>query len=278
MAAVYREASVREAARLPADALPRFMQETRGQLVRWLIHLRREPFNLLFALVQPVILLVFFGGALQRFGAPISPGGNYRAFILPGILALTVFGNSMAGGIPVLFDKESGFLARLITAPVTRSSILVSRFLAINLLSILQCLIMLGLAALFFGVRVASGAAGIAALLGIGLLLGFGVTIISLILAFSLTGHGDFFALLGIITLPLSFLSSAFVPLDVMPGWMHSLAVLNPMTYAIDSMRALVLGGSDLWSGGLLLRCCTALTAFDAAMLILGTSLLRRRL
>ena len=250
-----------------------FVQETQAQLKRWIIHLRREPFSVAFNLVNPVILLIFMGGAFQGL-ARDSVGGDYRSYLLPGILALTAFGNSMAGGIPLLFDKENGFLLRLLTAPVSRASILVSRFLAVNLNTIVQCLIILTLG-LLFGARVATGLGGVMALLAIALLLGFGVTVISLVLAFVLENHGDFFAVLGITTLPLTFLSSAFVPLDTMPLWMRLLAQANPMTYAIDAMRSLILSG---WDVPRLLVMAIVLLAFDGAMLWLGARVLSRHL
>lgn len=250
-----------------------FVQETRAQLVRWLIHLRREPYNLAFNLVNPLILFIFMGGAFQNL-ARASTGEDYRSYLLPGILALTVFGNSLAGGIPLLFDKENGFLLRLMSAPVSRLSILVSRFLAVNINTTIQCLIVLVLG-LFFGIRVATGTGGVFVLLLIGLGLGFGVTVLSLILAFVLENHGDFFAILGISALPVTFLSSAFVPLESLPAWMSGLAWVNPMTYTIDGMRSLILHG---WEAGLLVRICLVLVVFDAAMLWLGSKILRRHL
>jgi ABC-2 type transport system permease protein len=250
-----------------------FLQETKAQLLRWMIHLRREPFSVAFNLVNPVILLIFMGGAFQRL-ARGSIGEDYRSYLLPGILALTAFGNSMAGGIPLLFDKENGFLSRLMSAPISRASILVSRFLAVNLNTLVQCLIVLVLGALF-GARIATGLGGILTLLAISLLLGFGVTVISLILAFILKNHGDFFAILGVTALPLSFLSSAFVPLDSLPFWMRLLAQANPMTYAIDGMRSLILTG---WDPAMLLRMTLVLLVFDAAMFWLGSRVLSRQL
>ena len=250
-----------------------FAQETKAQLLRWMIHLKREPFNLAFNLVNPVILLIFMGGAFQRLAGDVG-GGDYRAYLLAGVLGLTVFGNSVAGGIPLLFDKENGFLLRLMSAPISRASILVSRFLAINIVTTIQCLTIL-LLGLLFGVRIATGLGGVVTLLLIGLLLGFGMTVISLILAFVLENHGDFFAILGVTALPLTFLSSAFVPLDSLPAWMGVLAWVNPMTYAIDGMRALIQVG---WDGRFLVRMATVLLAFDVVMFWLGGRILRRHL
>ncbi|MBI4525741.1 MAG: ABC transporter permease [Deltaproteobacteria bacterium] len=257
-----------------------FIQETKAQVVRWLIHLRREPFNMAFNLLNPVILLIFMGGAFQAYGRNLMLG-DYRAYLLPGILTLTVFGNSMGGGIPLLFDKENGLLSRLLTAPVSRASILVGRFLAVNINTTLQCLIMLGLG-LVFGVRVATGIGGILGLLIVALLLGFGVTVISMVLAFVVHNHGDFFAIMGITALPFTFLSSAFVPLDALPGWMQLVARVNPMTYAIDGMRSLVLldpsTRSAVWDWHLLGRMVVVLLVFDALVLWLGARALRRHL
>ena len=249
-----------------------------AQLKRWLIHLKREPFSLAFNLLNPIILLIFMGSAFQGL-AKNSPaqdalGGDYRSYLLPGILALTTFGNSMGGGIPLLFDRENGFLLRLMSAPISRSSILVSRFLAVNVSTMLQCLLILVLGFLF-GVRIAAGVGGIAALLAIALLLGFGVTVISLILAFVFENHGNFFAVMGITSLPLTFLSSAFVPLDAMPAWMRLAARVNPMTYAIDAMRSLILTG---WDAHGLVWMALVLLAFDGAMFWLGARVLGRQL
>lgn len=250
-----------------------FLQETKAQLVRWLIHTRREPFSMAFNLLNPIILLIFMGGAFQSLAKDFT-GGDYRSYLLPGVLALTAFGNSMAGGIPLLFDKENGFLLRLMSAPVSRASILVSRFLAVNINTMLQCAIILILG-LLFGIQIAAGWSGAVALLLISLLLGFGVTVISLILAFVLENHGDFFAILGITALPLTFLSSAFVPVESLPAWMAFLAQVNPMTYAVDGMRTLALSG---WNGSVLARMAIVLVVFDVAMFWIGSRVLRRHL
>lgn len=250
-----------------------FVQETKGQTVRWLLHLKREPFSLAFNLLNPIILLIFMGGAFQSL-ARGTTGGDYRSYLLPGLLALTAFGNSMAGGIPLLFDRENGVLLRLMSAPISRASIIIGRFLAVNVGTALQCLLIL-LLGLLFGVRVAAGAGGVLVLLLIALLLGFGVTVLSLILAFVLNNHGDFFAILGITALPLTFLSSAFVPLDALPSWMRLVASINPMTYAIEGMRSLTLVG---WDGRLLLQMVLVLLVFDGLTFWLGKRALSRHL
>ena len=249
-----------------------WMLETWAQLRRWLLRLSREPFSLAFSLAQPIIFLIFLGSAFDRM-AGRSMGASYRSFLLPGIIALTVFGNSLAGGIPLLFDKETGLFSRLLTTPVSRTSILMSRFLAVNVSTGLQCLVMIVLAGLL-GVKIATGILGVGMILVLGLFLGMGITVVSLMLAFTLRGHGDFFAVLGILTLPLTFLSSAFVPRDALPAWMAAPAALNPLTHAVEAIRSLVLSG---WDWGLLGRMVLFLMIFDLLMLALGVSMLRKK-
>jgi ABC-2 type transport system permease protein len=77
----------------------------------------------------------------------------------------------------------------------------------------------------------------------IGMLFGVGLTAISMAMAFSVKSHGDFFSVLGFLSLPMIFLSSALVPLAAMPAWMGVLARFNPMTWAIDAVRPLILSG-----------------------------------
>ena len=112
-----------------------------------------------------------------------------------------------------------------------------------------------------------------AACLAIGGLFGAGVTALSVGLAFSLKNHSQFFPITGFASLPLTFASSALVPLALMPGWMQAVARLNPMTYAIDALRTLVLTG---WQLAPLARITGVLLAFDAVCLAAATLALRR--
>jgi ABC-2 type transport system permease protein len=155
---------------------------------------------------------------------------------------MTVLNNGLAGGVDLLFDKENGFLERLMSTPIHRSSVILSRFIFVMTITCLQVLVILGVAALF-GVSPATGWLGISVILLISILFGVGLTAISMAMAFSVKSHGDFFSVLGFLSLPMIFLSSALVPLVAMPGWMQALALFNPMTWAIDAVRPLILSG-----------------------------------
>ena len=108
---------------------------------------------------------------------------------------MTVFNSAMAGGIEVLFDRESGFHDRLLAAPMHRSAMLTGRYLYILLVSAAQGAVIL-LVAMAVGVRVATGLPGAVLAIALAVLLGVGVATLSLALAFVLKSHGTFFALL----------------------------------------------------------------------------------
>jgi len=221
-----------------------YFQEVRALTMRWVRRLSREKFSMLFTLVQPMLFwLIFFGNLFQRAAdAQVMQAPNYISFLAAGVVVMTVLNNGLAGGVDLLFDKENGFLERLMSTPINRTSVVLSRFLFVTTITCLQVLVILGVA-WFFGVEAATGLPGIAVILLISMLFGVGLTAISMALAFSVKSHGDFFSVLGFLSLPMIFLSSALVPLQAMPAWMSFLAKFNPMTWAIDAVRPLILSG-----------------------------------
>ncbi|HTK86955.1 MAG TPA: ABC transporter permease [Nitrospiraceae bacterium] len=221
-----------------------YWQEISALTMRWVKRLSREKFSMLFTLVQPMLFwLIFFGNLFQRAtDTQVVQAPNYISFLAAGVVVMTVLNNGLAGGVDLLFDKENGFLERLMSTPIHRSSVILSRFIFVMTITCLQVLVILCVAALF-GVRPATGWLGIAVILLISILFGVGLTAISMAMAFSVKSHGDFFSVMGFLSLPMIFLSSALVPLVAMPGWMQALALFNPMTWAIDAVRPLILSG-----------------------------------
>lgn len=254
------------------------MQEVWALTMRWVLRLSRERFSMLFTLVQPMIFwLIFFGSLFQRAAdVQVVQAPDYMSFLAAGVVVMTVLNNGLSGGVDLLFDKENGFLERLMSTPIRRSSVILSRFLFVTTITSLQVLVILGVAYLF-GVEPATGLGGVAVILLIGMLFGVGLTAISMAMAFSVKSHGDFFSVLGFLSLPMIFLSSALVPLSAMPAWMSVLAVLNPMTWTIDAVRPLILSGwaAALPKVGLVVL---ILLAFDAVCLYGGARAFRRAL
>jgi ABC-2 type transport system permease protein len=251
-----------------------YVQEVLALTRRWLIHIKRERLNLLFSIAQPVLWLIFFGGMFKRaIDRNVIDAPDYTTFMLPGIIVFTIVGNAVSGAMPLMWDKENGFLAKMMTAPISRSSIIVSRFVFMMGLSTVQAIaiVLVGLA---LGVEIEAGIGGVAVMLLVAGLLGMALTAAFLALAYTVPNHGDFFAITGFITLPLFFMSSAFAPLSAMPQWMQVVAHANPLTYAINAMRHLVINGwTDSLPGDL-----AVLVLFASVCLLLGTAAFKRKL
>jgi ABC-2 type transport system permease protein len=236
---------------------------------RWWTRLLREPAGLTAALVQPALWLVLFGNLFGK--GTVVRGYSYMAFMTAGVVVMTVLNGALAGGVEILFDRESGLLQRLMSMPIPSLSIVTSRALFILLLSAGQVAVIVG-TAVALGVRMATGLPGLLVVLVIAVLFGLGIAALSMAMAFALRGHSQFFAITSFVGLPLVFVSNALVPLDQMPPWLASLAAVNPMTYAIGAVRPLVLQGF-MW--GPTLSTVAFLAGFDAAMLAVAVGAMR---
>ncbi len=255
-----------------------YLQEVGALTRRWVKRLSREKFSMLFTLFQPMVFwLIFFGNLFQRTAnTEVVQSPSYIAFLAAGVVVMTVLNNGLAGGVDLLFDKENGFLERLMSTPISRTSVIMSRFVFVMTITSLQVLVILGVAYLF-GVRPVTGFGGIAVIILVGLLFGVGLTAISMALAFSVKSHGDFFSMLGFLSLPMIFLSTALVPMSAMPGWMAALARLNPMTWAIDAVRPLILTG---WAAAVqpLIIVVIVMIVFDTVCLWIASRAFRKTL
>lgn len=260
------------AVRRPSDARKEWVQEVASLSRRWYLQLVRDRLNLIFSLTQPAFWLIFFGGAMGRaVDTDVIGTTNYVGFMLAGIIAFTVVTNAMTGAMPLLWDKETGYLDKLLSMPMARSSLIVSRFLFQFGLGTAQVLLVF-VVATATSVDIAAGVGGALLILLVAGLLSMAFSAVFTALAFRVPTHGTFFAITGFVTLPLVFMSNAFVPIDAMPGWMAVFARLNPLSYAVDAIRILILDG---WAPGVA-GAMAVLAAFAAACLGLATFEFRR--
>ncbi len=227
------------------DATPNLfselVQETLALTRRLFIQLQRRPSTLIAGIIQPVMWLVLFGALFQN--APKGIFGNttnYGQFLSAGVIVFTAFTGALNAGLPVMFDREFGFLNRLLVAPLaSRFSIVLASAIFIISQSLLQVVIIVTAAA-FLGAGLPD-IAGLSAIALIVFLLTLGVTALSLGLAFALPGHIELIAVIFVTTLPLLFASTALAPLSFMPKWLQIVATLNPLSYAIEPIRYLYL-------------------------------------
>ena len=221
-------------------------QETWALTKRLFLQLARRPSTLIAGVLQPLIWLILFGALFAKAPEGLLPGGMaYGRFLGAGVIVFTAFSGALNAGLPVMFDREFGFLNRLLVAPLrSRSSIVLSSVIYITALSVAQSLaIMVTAAALGYGWP---GGYGLLLVVATLLMLVFAVTALSLGLAFALPGHIELIAVIFVTNLPLLFASTALAPLSFMPTWLGWLAALNPLTFAIEPIRAAYRGSLDL--------------------------------
>ena len=227
-------------------AVSELVQETTALTKRLFLQLARRPSTLVAGILQPLIWLILFGALFANAPDGMLPGGmSYGRFLGAGVIVFTAFSGALNAGLPVMFDREFGFLNRLLVAPLrSRSSIVLASVLYITVLSLLQSLaIMITAALLGYGWP---GGAGLLLVVATLLLLVFAVTALSLGMAFALPGHIELIAVIFVANLPLLFASTALAPLSFMPAWLGWLAALNPLTFAIEPIRAAYSGSLDL--------------------------------
>ncbi|MBE8996511.1 ABC transporter permease [Microcystis aeruginosa] len=268
------------------NVLGEFLQETLAMTKRLFIQLQRRPSTLIAGVIQPFMWLILFGALF--YNAPQGLFGNdlsYAKFLAPGVIVFTAFSGALNAGLPVMFDREFGFLNRLLVAPLTtRYSIVAASTIYIIVLSFIQTASIVAASA-FLGAGWPS-LAGLGAIALIVFLIVLGMTALSLSLTFALPGHIELIAVIFVTNLPLLFASTALAPLNFMADWLKVIASLNPLTYAIEPIRYIYFNQhwsfdsivlQTPWLDLNFLTVLALLLAFDLLILLAIQPLLRRR-
>ncbi|MCA2621729.1 MAG: ABC transporter permease [Microcystis aeruginosa Ma_QC_Ch_20071001_S25] len=268
------------------NVLGEFLQETLAMTKRLFIQLQRRPSTLIAGVIQPFMWLILFGALF--YNAPQGLFGNdlsYAKFLAPGVIVFTAFSGALNAGLPVMFDREFGFLNRLLVAPLTtRYSIVAASTIYIIALSFIQTASIVAASA-FLGAGLPS-LAGLGAIALIVFLIVLGMTALSLSLTFALPGHIELIAVIFVTNLPLLFASTALAPLNFMADWLKVIASLNPLTYAIEPIRYIYFNQhwsfdsivlQTPWLDLNFLTVLGLLLAFDLLILLAIQPLLRRR-
>ena len=247
--------------------------DTAALTVRDLRRLWRQPWFIAISLVQPVIWLLLFGALFERVvEIPGFEGGDYRQYLVPGVLVMTSFFSSGWNGMATIEDLDRGVTDRLLVTPVRRWPLIAGR-VGQNLVQVtIQSLIIVGLA-LAIGVDFDGGVAGIAAMVLAAGLLGTAFSALSNALALLARKEESLIGAVSFLQLPLVFLSTAFMQPSLMPGWMSTVADYNPVDWAISAGResvaadvdwGIVAGYAGLLAGFALLCLMLATRAFSA--------------
>jgi ABC transporter DrrB family efflux protein len=217
---------------------------TRRNLLVWI----RVPAYLVFTVVQPVIFVLLFryvfGGAIR-----VSSAGGYVDFLMPGIIGQTAAFATFGTAIALAQELKKGVIDRLRSMPMARSAVLAGRLVADTGRMLITILIIVGVG-YAVGFRFHNGVLPAIAMVVLATVFGVAIACISAFTGLAI-GDEESVQAFGLIWLfPVTFLSSAFVPIATMPGWLQAFANNQPVTYTIDAMRALAEGGpveASLW-------------------------------
>ncbi len=217
---------------------------TRRNLLVWL----RVPAYIVFTVIQPVIFVLLFayvfGGAI-----PVNVPGGYVSFLMPGITGQTAAFATFGTAIALAQELKKGVIDRLKSMPMARSAVLAGRLVADTIRMLVTILIIVGVG-YAVGFRFQNGAGPAVAMVVLATVFGLAISCIAAFTGLAI-GDEESVQAFGLIwVFPLTFVSSAFVPIATMPGWLQAFANNQPVTYVIDTMRALALGGpveANLW-------------------------------
>jgi ABC-2 type transport system permease protein len=202
---------------------------------RELIRFRSDWLRAITAVVQPVLFLFVLGTGLSRLASRGLPAGvDFRTFIYPGVLAMSVLFTAIFSAASIVWDREFGFLAEMMVAPVRRWTIVVGKCLGGATVATFQGIIFLALAGV---AHVPYSPTLLLTLFGELLLLSFTLTAFGVMMAARVKKIQAFMALTQMVVMPLFFLSGALYPLNGLPAWLTVLTRINPLTYIVAPMR-----------------------------------------
>ncbi|WP_076430799.1 ABC transporter permease [Haladaptatus litoreus] len=211
---------------------------------RWNLKAVRNPFVLVVSLVQPIIFLVLFTqvfgqvatGAVNRGGSSIS----YETYLVPAICIQVALAAAATSGVGLVNDIENGMFEKVLVTPMNRTAVFVGKTAAEVLRIALQIAIIIGLGVLL-GAEVATGFVGAIGIVLVGVLFSLWFTSLSNTLAVLTKDQESTIIGANLLQFPLLFVSTAFLPLNVLPDWIQTVAKYNPVTYGVDAARAIML-------------------------------------
>jgi ABC-2 type transport system permease protein len=204
---------------------------------RELIRFRTDRLRAITSLVQPFLFLFILGTGLSRLAGsslPHSANFDFKTFIYPGVLAMSVLFTAIFSAASIVWDREFGFLREILVAPVSRASIVIGKCLGGATIATFQGVIFLVLA---WFAHVPYNPLLILTLIGELLLLSFTLTAFGVMMAARIQQFQAFMALTQMLVMPLFFLSGALYPLNGLPAWLTVLTRIDPLTYVVGPMR-----------------------------------------
>jgi ABC-2 type transport system permease protein len=223
------------------------LTKARGFLVKTLAiaelevrKLRHDSTELVTRAVQPILWLVLFGGVFAR--AQIIPTGGlpYLDFMAPGILGQSALFVSIFYGVGIIWERDLGITNKFLVSPTPRAALVLGKALSAGVRALSQAVIIYAVA-LLLGVRLNWHPLALAGVLAVVVLGAALFATFSLIVACLVKTRERFMGIGQLLTMPLFFASNAIYPIDLMPAWLRVVSRVNPLSYEVDALRALML-------------------------------------
>ena len=206
--------------------------------------LRHDPTDLLTRAVQPALWLLVFGQVFTRSRAIPTGDLPYIDFLAPGVLAQSVLFIAIFYGIAVIWERDLGIIHKFLASPTPRAALVLGKALSAGVRSTAQAVIVFAIA-LALGVGVNWNPLALLGVLAMVILGAALFSTFSLIIACLVKTRERFMGIGQVLTMPLFFASSAIYPISMMPHWLQAIARVNPLTYEVDGLRAMMLSGGS---------------------------------
>jgi ABC-2 type transport system permease protein len=252
------EKNFRAAPRLNKSPLHGLWALTNRDLVKWY----KNPIQLFISLIQPIVWLGLFGKAFNITGLFSSQPGvtqaevnavnlatfgstSYFSYLGAGMLAFIILFTAAFSGMSVVWDRRFGFMNKAMSTPVGRGAIVTGKVLQSVIRSLIQAAMVLviavalGMETNYFSVLSVGGSFVML------FLMSFGLSSLFVLLALRSSDWQTQMAIINLLNLPLLFASNAMLPVRIMPDWLQAVVKFNPVSYAVDGVRQMLLGSAS---------------------------------
>lgn len=224
----------------PLAAIAGFISKTLAITELEIRKLRHDFTELITRAIQPALWLLLFGQVITK--ARIMPTGEipYLDFMTPGILAQSVLFIAIFYGVGLIWERDLGITNKFLVSPAPRAALVLGKALSAGIRSLSQVVIVYALA-LMLGVSMNWNALALVGALGVVFLGAALFSTFSLIVACLVKTRERFMGIGQILTMPLFFASNAIYPISIMPDWLRVISRVNPLSYEVDALRALMI-------------------------------------
>jgi ABC-2 type transport system permease protein len=202
--------------------------------------LRHDAWELLTRAIQPALWMLVFGQVFTRVHAMPTGGTAYQDFLAPGILAQSVLFVAIFYGIDVIWERDLGIVQKFLATPAPRGALVLGKSLSAGIRAISQAFIVYAISFLL-GVKLNWNPVDLLGVISVVILAAVMFSTFSLIIACIVKTRERFMGIGQVLTMPLFFASNAIYPTSMMPAWLRVVSHVNPLTYVVDALRAMML-------------------------------------